>query len=88
MPVTNRMATAMIMMMSIAVISLPIPTLDMSPIASPTAKASPKLSVFANLHLAMKFAKANTITKIMLIMVRIQSLKINPKTKMMTAGIR
>ena len=50
-------------------IILPIPTLDMSPIASPIAKASPKLSVFANLHLAMKFAKANTINKIIAIII-------------------
>ena len=40
--------------------SLPSPTLEMSPIASPIAKASPKLSVFANLHLAIKLAKVNT----------------------------
>lgn len=87
-PTTNMMTTPMIMMIRMVATSLPMPTLDMSPIASPTAKASPNLSVFANLHLAMKFAKANTINKIMLIMVKIQSLRKSPKIKVMTAGMR
>ena len=82
------MITAIITTRTTVAISLPIPTLDMSPIASPIAKASPKLSVFANLHLAIKFAKANNITNIKLIMAIIQSLRNNPKTKMIIAGTR
>ena len=87
-PTRIIMTIAMITTRMTVAISLPIPTLDMSPIASPTAKASLKLSVLANLHLAMKFAKANTISRIMLIMVKIQSLRKSPKTKMIIAGIR
>ena len=65
---------------------LPIPTLDMSPIASPIAKASPKLSVFANLHLAIKLAKANTMNKITPIIAINQSLRKRLKIKVIIAG--
>ena len=68
-------------------IILPRPTLEISPIASPIAKASPKLSLFANLHLAMKLAKAKTMNKIILIIVINQLLRNNPKTKMIITGI-
>ena len=80
-------ATIAIIIITIMVaIILKRPTLDMSPIASPIAKASPILSVFANLHLAMKLAKANTINIIILIMVINQSLRNNPKTNTIIAG--
>ena len=46
-----------------------IPTLDISPIASPIAKASPKLSYFAYLHIAINWANANTTTIMNMIMV-------------------
>ena len=86
MPIRTTIITAIITTRITVARSLPRPTLDMSPIASPIAKASPKLSLFANLHLAIKFAKANNITKIKLIIVIIQSLRKSPKIKMITAG--
>ena len=58
----------------------------MSPIASPIAKASPKLSVFANLHLAIKLAKANTMNKITPITAINQSLRKRLKIKVIIAG--
>ena len=57
------------------------PTLEMSPIASPIAKASPKLSVFANLHSAIVVAKKNTIDMINPSIGIIHNCKITPKKK-------
>ncbi len=83
---TKTMTMRIITTRIIVIMSLPIPTLDMSPIASPIAKASPKLSVFANLHLAMKFAKANTMNKIIPIIVINQLLRKMLKTKRIIIG--
>ena len=85
-PITNTMIAMIITTRRTVAMSLPIPTLDMSPIASPIAKASPKLSVFANLHLAIKFAKANTINKIIPIIVINQFWRKIPKTNVIITG--
>ena len=86
-PIINAMITKIMKITRTVAMILPNPTLEISPIASPIANASPKSSVFANLHFAIKLAKANMMIKIILIMVSIQSLRKIPKTKIIIAGI-
>lgn len=68
-------------------ITFKIPTLDMSPIASPIAKALPKSSLLANLHCAIIKANENINDNIAPMTVTTQCWNITPKIAVMMIGI-